>query len=66
MLPLIAFFSLVFHVTLNSHYINLKSDGLTGLIRYSDGASCKLQGDVLCFVKALGDWDEINKLRFGV
>ena len=52
---------------LNSHNTNLKNDGVwLGLIRYLDGASHKLQGDVLCFVKALGDWDEINKLQFGV
>ena len=61
-------FCWVFHVTPNGHYTLLKNDGdhLGSLDSYSDPASRMHQGNVLCFVKALEFWGEINKLWFNV
>ena len=62
-LLIIAFFCWVFHVTLNGHNTLLKKLwGLLGLTRYSDPASHKHHGNVLCVVKARKFWGEINKL----
>jgi len=61
-LLIIAFFCWVFHVTLNGYNTLLKKQwGLLGLNRYSDCASHKHHGNVLCFVKALEFRDKINK-----
>jgi len=35
-----------------------------GFTRYSDCASSKDHGDVVCFVKSLDVWSEIKKKRF--
>jgi len=62
-LLIIAFFCWAFHVTLNGHNTLLKKRwGSLGLTRYSDHASRKHHGNVLCFVKALKFQGEINKL----
>ena len=60
---LIAFFSLVFHVTFNSRNTKLKNFvSSLGFVRYSNRPSCRLQGYVLCFLRVLEIRDEINKL----
>ena len=60
-LLIIAFFCWVFHVTLDGCNASLKKRwGSQGLTRYSDRASLKHHGNVLCFVKALEFQGEIN------
>jgi len=44
-------FYLKFHVSLDGHS---RKAGVEGVVRYSNCALCKHQGDVFCFVKALG------------
>ena len=66
-LLLITFFSWVFHVTFNSRNTLLENPwGSVGFTRYSDCASSKDHGDVLCFVKTLDFWDGIKKKQFDV
>ena len=64
-LHLITFFCWVVHVTFNSRSTLLKKPwGSVGFTRYSDCASNKDHGDVVCFVKSLDFGDEIKKKRF--
>ena len=51
-------------MTPNGHHALLKNNGdhLGSLDSYSDPAPCMHHGNVLCFVKALEFWGEINKL----
>jgi len=40
--------------------------GSVGFTRYSDCASSKDHGDVVCFVKSLDFWGQIKKKQFDV
>ena len=52
-------------MTFNSRNTLLKKPwGSVGFTRYSDGASSKDHDDVVCLVKSLDFWGEIEKNRF--